>query len=53
MTDKKKQLAEMRRNIHEVRKVTINGITYTIINSTPIETTVTAADRLHALVKAD
>ncbi|WP_295077225.1 hypothetical protein [Ruminococcus sp.] len=44
--------AEMRRTQYELRKVVIDGKTYTVINATPTDTNVTAADRLRELVKA-
>ncbi len=44
--------AKLRRTQFEIRKVTIDGKTYTVINATPTDTNVTAADRLRELVKA-
>ena len=44
--------AELRRTQFEIRKVTIDGKTYTVINATPTDTNVTAADELRELVKA-
>ena len=44
--------AELRRTQFEIRNVTIDGKTYTIINATPTDTDVTATDRLRELVKA-
>ena len=44
--------AELRRTQFEIREVTIEGKTYTVINATPTDTNVTAADRLRELMKA-
>lgn len=44
--------AELRRTQFEIRKVTIDGKTYTVINATTTDTNVTAADKLRELVKA-
>ncbi|MBQ6035530.1 MAG: hypothetical protein IJL33_08525 [Ruminococcus sp.] len=44
--------AELRRTQFEIRNVTIDGKTYTVINATPTDTDVTATDRLRELVKA-
>ena len=44
--------AEMRRTQYELRKVVIDGKTYTVINATSTDTNVTAADKLRELVKA-
>lgn len=43
--------AELRRTQYEVNKVVIDGKIYTVINATPTDTNVTAADRLRYLVK--
>lgn len=46
-----KNYAELRRTQYEVNKVVIDGKTYTVINATPTDTNVTAADRFRYLVK--